>query len=148
MAGFKKTERIGRPQQDVFAYISDLDNVPRWLPGVIEVEKLTDGPVAVGTRYRETRQAAERKGYVEMEVTAFDPPRTFATSFDQGGYETTYRYILEADGKGTNVTLECAVEADGWKILLAPFTARAMERFDKRLLKSLKAAIEGPGRGS
>ena len=148
MPGFQTTAKIRLPPQVVFEYITNLDNTPQWLPGVMSVEKLTEGPVSVGTRYRETRQAIGREvqGHVEMEVTRFDPPRRFATSFDQGGYETTYSYSLARDGLGTKVTLECEVEGRGWKSLLAPLAAKAMQRFDKGLLKSLKSAMEGKRR--
>ena len=143
MAGFEIKETIKFPPDVVFEYVSNLDNTTKWLPGVMQVDKLTDGPVSVGTRYRETRQVADRKGHVDMEVTGFDPPRRFATSFDQGGYDTTYSYSFAADGSGTKVTLVCELEGRGWKNMIAPLAAKSMQRFDKRLLKSLKAAMEG-----
>ena len=42
---------IRRPPQDVFAHCSDLRSELQWNPKANYVEKLTDGPVRVGTRY-------------------------------------------------------------------------------------------------
>jgi hypothetical protein len=39
----------------VFGFLTDGANAPRVVPSVVRVEKLTDGPVGAGTRYRETR---------------------------------------------------------------------------------------------
>jgi hypothetical protein len=43
---------IHRPAQDVFDYCSDLRSELQWNPKVKYVQKLTEGPVGVGTRYR------------------------------------------------------------------------------------------------
>ncbi len=143
MPGFKTSEKIKLSPQAVFDYVTDIGNSSRWLPGVVAVEMLTDGPMAAGSRYRETRQAAERTGHVDLEVKEFDPPRRFITEFDKGGYLTTYSYTFSEDGSGTKVEMECEVVADGWKMLMTPLVAGAMKRFDKRMLKGLKDAIEG-----
>lgn len=145
MAGFHASEHIDRPPEDVFAYITNLDNALEWLPAVTRLEQITQGPLAVGTRYHETRQVGDREGQVEMEVTAYDPPRTYATAFARGGYESTYRYTFEAEGSGTAAELECTVVGYGVKKLTAHIVARAMKRFDIGQLASLKAAIEGGG---
>jgi hypothetical protein len=39
--------------------------------------------------------------------------------------------------------MECEVLADGWKMLMTPIVSGAMRRFDKRMLKGLKSALEG-----
>ena len=63
---------IRRPPQDVFDYCSDLRSELQWNPKVNYVEKLTDGPVRVGTRYR-ARWA--NSGPTAVEVVQFDRPR-------------------------------------------------------------------------
>ena len=139
------SEHIDRPVEDVFAYVTDLDNALNWLPAVTRLEQVTQGSVAVGTRYRETRQVGDREGRVEMEVTEYDPPRRYATAFDRGGYQSTYRYTFEAEGSGTQARLVCVVTGRGLKRLTALLVVRAMKRFDGGQLASLKAAIESDG---
>ena len=145
VAGFHASEHIDRPPEDVFAYITNLDNALEWLPAVTRLEQVTQGPLAVGTRYRETRQVSDREGEVEMEVTEYAPPRRYSTAFARGGYESTYRYTFEAEGSGTRAELACVVSGRGLKRLTALIVARAMKRFDEGQLASLKTAIEGGG---
>ena len=43
---------IRRSPEDVFEFCADLRSELQWNPKVKYIEKLTDGPVDVGTRYR------------------------------------------------------------------------------------------------
>lgn len=40
------------PPDVAFAYLADFTNLPGWDPGVTAVDKLTPGPVGVGSRFR------------------------------------------------------------------------------------------------
>jgi len=145
LAGFSANEYIDRSPEEVFAYITDLDNALSWLPAVTRLDRITDGPMAVGARYREVRQVGDREGQVEMEVAEYDPPHGYATAFNRGGYDSVYRYTFGAEGSGTRAELECVVVGRGVRKLTAPIVARAMRRFDQGQLASLKVAIEGDG---
>ena len=52
MARYTATVETPRERRDVFAYLSDFSTTQEWDPGVAEAERLDDGPVAVGTRFR------------------------------------------------------------------------------------------------
>jgi hypothetical protein len=61
--------------------------------------------VAVGTRFRETREMFGRKATEEMTVAEIEPPRRLVlTAFNHG---TAYRveHLLTAESAGTRVTL-------------------------------------------
>ena len=143
MAGFQVTELIDRPPKEVFDYVSDLQNIPHWLPGVVEVEIATKGPVGAGTRYIEVRRFKKGQGKVEMEIEGYDPPQRISTQFDRGGYKTTYFYTFEAEGAGTRAKLDCVISTGGLKKLKLPLVVWAIKLQDKYQLRSLKAAIEG-----
>lgn len=68
---------IHRSPEDVFEFCSDLRSELQWNPKVKYIEKLTDGPVGVGTRYR-ARWA--NSGLTTVEVVAFDRPRSWETN--------------------------------------------------------------------
>ena len=48
----ENTIEIARTQEAVFDYLVDLGNEVDWNPDCVSVEKLTTGPVGVGTRFR------------------------------------------------------------------------------------------------
>lgn len=66
---------VARPLDEVFAFIGDFSNTSAWDPGVADARALTDGPIAVGSRYALTVRFGDRKLPMIYEVTRFDPPR-------------------------------------------------------------------------
>ena len=145
MAGFTVNQQIDRTPEDVFTFVTDLDNLVRWLPRVTRAERLSGGPLSVGSRYRETRLAKGRESTVEMEVKEFEPPRTYSTGFAAGGYEATYSYSFQAEDAGTRVRLAFKITGQGLQALMAPIVSYAIKRQDKKQLKRLKEAVEGDG---
>ena len=52
---------INRPLEEVFAYLSDLENNMNWRAGMIEAKKTSAGPIGVGTTYRLVSSAGGSK---------------------------------------------------------------------------------------
>ena len=68
---FKATVVVDRPIEDVFAFLADGENDPKFSPRVLEMAKTTDGPPAVGTRFASTVKDAGMKTKREFEYTEF-----------------------------------------------------------------------------
>ena len=47
------SERIDRPQEDVFDYVADLDHEPEWNPDASNVVRTTPGEIGLGTVWEE-----------------------------------------------------------------------------------------------
>jgi hypothetical protein len=93
---------INRSPEDVFAYVADLCNEPNYVPNVLETEKISDGPCAVGSKYREvTRVMFGRKAVATYEITQYDPPQTFAFRGTSGRSKFRGRWNIEATDDGT-----------------------------------------------
>lgn len=142
MASYRVSKQIDRSPEEVFEYISNHNNTPRWLPNVTRVDKITEGPVSIGTRFREARSTSGREGRVEIEVIEYDPPHRYSTAFNQGGYAATSHYTLKAENSGARVDLVFVLHGRGLKALLTPVVVFAMKRHDKYQLADLKEAIE------
>ena len=63
---------IAAPAETVFDYVTDVRREREWNPQLREAEKLTPGPVGVGTRYRV--RFGRGVGVAIIENTAFDRP--------------------------------------------------------------------------
>ena len=74
MQTFENTVMIQRPAEEVFAFLADFENIPRWNYAIEETKKASAGPVGVGTRYRQTRTVPSRSAE-GFEVTVFEPGR-------------------------------------------------------------------------
>ena len=106
MPSFTLTHRVEAPIDAVFDVFSDIPRAHEMIDQIIAIEMLTDGPVGVGTRWRETRMMFKRAATEVMEVTAFEPVRSYTVGCQSCGceYESTWRF--EPDGDATHVEFE------------------------------------------
>ena len=73
MIQHKVTIHLNRPVEHVFAFLADARNLRTWQSNLIESAPLTDGPVGVGTHFREVRRLGRRPTEIRAEVTVFEP---------------------------------------------------------------------------
>lgn len=92
-----------------FAAFTDLRNAAGRVRGIKKLDVLTEGPIGKGTRFRETRVMFGREATEEMEITDFQPGRSYTVGGISCGAEfaTTFRFV-PADG-GTRVDIEMAI---------------------------------------
>jgi uncharacterized membrane protein len=105
MAAVKFNVRIGAPREDVFAVFADLPRAPERVKGIVRLEMLTDGPVQKGTRFKETRVMFGKEATETMEVTEFDPPRSYTVGAHSCGMHYVARNDFRTDGDATVVEL-------------------------------------------
>jgi len=130
---------IGRPPAEVFAFCSDLRRELEWNPDARSIEKLTDGPVGLGTRYR-ARWA--RTGETQVEVVRFEPPHRWETTTESLGMAIRVTGMVEADPAGARYTVRLELRARGLARLLAPLALRSMARREPRHMIRIKRALE------
>lgn len=66
---------IPRPVDDVAPYFFDAANNPEWQSGMKSCEWVTDGPIAVGSRYRQQAEFRGKPVISLFEVTEFEEGR-------------------------------------------------------------------------
>jgi len=64
---------VARPQREVFAYTADFSNIQDWDPGVMSSNKITDGPVGLGTRYELEVRFGSGTSPMIYEITVYEP---------------------------------------------------------------------------
>ncbi|MHC4429783.1 MAG: SRPBCC family protein, partial [Planctomycetota bacterium] len=147
MARFTTTKRIEAPQAAVFQLFADMNRAADHLSGVVRLEKLTDGPVGKGTRFRETRVIFKKEATEELEITDFDPPRSYTVGCESCGctYSTTMHFVPNGNVTDVEVEMESRPVTFMAKIM-SPFTNLMMSKlmqkcFDKDL-EDLKKVAE------
>ena len=111
MIEFTNKIYVERPLIEVFEFISDFENLPKWNYYVLDVNKLVDGPVGVGTKYQQVRKTDQQQfqvvEYEQNQVVAIEtlPPEKklhmhFQFDSVNGGVEITDTWQLEADTPG------------------------------------------------
>lgn len=146
MAGrFEGTAVLDRPIEEVFAFLANGENDPRFSPRVLEIRKTTDGAPGVGTRYASTVRDAGVKTRREFELTEFAPPTRIRwaersknlVTAPEGGYD------LERAGDGrTKVTVFNVLEGHGFGKLLEGFALRSARKGADDFAQSIKRAVE------
>ena len=135
MASFKLTRRVEAPIDAVFDIFSDIPRADEMIDDIIKVEMLTDGPVGVGTRWRETRVMFKREATEEMWVTAYERGKSYTVGCESCGcaYESTWRF--ESEGDATQVEFEM-----GYRALT--FFAKLMSPLGRLMMPMMKKCFE------
>jgi carbon monoxide dehydrogenase subunit G len=145
MAGrFEGTAHIDRPIEEVFAFLADGENDPKFSPRVLEIRKTSDGPPGIGTTYASTVKDAGMKTEREFELTEFDPPNRIRweevsenmITAREGGYD-----LLSEDG-GTRLTVYNVLEGHGFGKLITPLALRAARKDADPFAQRIKEAVE------
>jgi len=140
----EKSTVIERSVEDVFAYVSDQTNAVHWQAGLVEVRRLTDGPIGVGNRHTIVRTFMGRRLAVENEYIAFEPGRRIAFRTTSGPMPLEASYLVEAVADGTRVTSTIAMEASGFVSLAEPLIAAGLRREMDAAFRELKRVLEAP----
>ena len=98
--------KINKPVEEVFAYITNLDNMKKLSEYVTGIE--VDGPLKLGTKYKITTTSFGKSNTTLNEIVGFEQNRllsttTFAPPPASDMVNTT---LLESDGSGTKMTAQ------------------------------------------
>lgn len=142
MKGFQLSEHIMRPPHEVFAVISDPREAIGFLDNITDSTKLSDGPIGVGTTFRETRVVSGKESSADLRITAYEPDTHVGVSTAAEGITVTYQYRLAPERDGTRLDWTCELEAGGLRRMMLPMVAAIMKKEDGDHLQRLKAYIE------
>src|SRR5947209_15644788 len=136
---------IDRPIDDVFAFLSDGTNDPKFSPRVQEIRLTTEGPVGVGTVFESKVKDAGMTTSRRFELTAFEAPTKIRwaerskniITVPEGGYD------LEAvTDTQTRVTVHNEFEGHGFGKLIVGFALRAAIKDAPTFAQRIKSAVE------
>jgi carbon monoxide dehydrogenase subunit G len=152
MAQFTCDTLINAPVEAVFELFADIPEAARRIQGIERIEMLTDGPVGVGTRFRETRIFFNREATEEMEFTDFEAPERYRVECRSHGahYLSTFNFIPEAAGTRVQCTFEVRPLSLFAK-LMSPFAGAMMGSVRKCTesdMRDLKAIAESESESS
>lgn len=141
---------IRRPLQDVFAFVSNLENLPQWAQGVQTVTRAPAGPTAAGTVFHVTGIMAGRQLSIDYRITACELNVALSATGRFGFLRFAETFRFEASADGTRVSMRNEMEPHGlfklgtplWRIVLG-----RQIRGDNRRLKQTLEAQSGRGEG-
>jgi uncharacterized protein YndB with AHSA1/START domain len=138
---FTNTITIDRQPAAVFAYLADLENLPRWNYAISQTRKTSDGPVGVGSQYRQTRTLPSRSEET-FEVTEFEPDSRLSIRGALGPFHSEATYLLAPTDDGTVLTNTMNLRPSGALRLVAPLAASRIKSAVAANLDALKQILE------
>ncbi len=138
---------IACPEDQVFAFVSAVENMERWVTGVSDVRRPTDAALAAGATFSSTYTYARRTHEIEYEVTAVEAPRVIAMQSLRGPFPFQSTLALAPVPEGTLVRNELRAGSDSaftsaTFVLLRPLLRALMRRRLRKELRVLKALLE------
>ena len=129
--------------EDVFNYLADLENWPRWQSDM-QSSKLADGqPGQVGAVYRYVSKAMGMTFDSTVRLTKVDAPREVAFEGEWTGMiRPDGRYLVEPAPEGSRVTLNPRPETRGIGRIMEPLISFMGKRLNEEHLRDLRKQLE------
>jgi uncharacterized protein YndB with AHSA1/START domain len=133
---------IDRPIEEVFAFLADGTNNPRWRSGVLEITR-TSAIDGLGSTYRQIlRGPGGRRVDGDYEVTNYQPPHQLEFRVTAGPARPTGRFALSEPSTGTTeVTFTLDFTPTGFMRLMNGMITKQMRREVAQLI-TLKTELE------
>ena len=135
---------IDRPVQEVFAFVTDERNHPKWDSTSVEMEALEPGPWRPGSTFREVRRIGPRTTEMRSRVADLTPGSSMDIESLTGPmFRGHWRF--EAIGDATRLRWTGELQPGGAQRLLQPLIARQFRATTSANFARLKDVLEGRG---
>ena len=138
----EKSIIINRPIEEVFAYVSDLQNGPEWQTELVEARRITDGPLSIGTQFTSVRKFMGRRLESGIEFTAYEPNKKIAFKSISGSSPFEQSFLFESTAEGTKLTSRLDLQTTGLMGLAEPLIASGVRKEMDTAFGDLKNLIE------
>jgi carbon monoxide dehydrogenase subunit G len=133
---------ISRPVEEVFAFVEDARNRPRWDDSVDSEELTSPEPIGVGTTVRTELRSMGREYLYTWEVVEHRPPSRMTIESTSGPFPTTLVYTLNEREGATALDFSVSGRPSGLLRLFEPLIARSTQKNIDRGFARLKQLLE------
>lgn len=143
MAHAENQVTIARPVKDVYAFILDGMNNPLWRPGVADIQRLSEKPDGVGSRFKQGMKGPGGRIDADYEIVKSDPNALIEFQVIAGPARPKGTYRFEASGNSTILTFILDFQPKGLAKLMDPMITSQMKS-EVATLSNLKTYLETP----
>jgi carbon monoxide dehydrogenase subunit G len=133
---------INRPIDEVFDFVADERNEPKYNPQMTRAEMVTQRPIGVGTKFHVKTTGVGRTADMTIEYTEFDRPRRLGSATHISNMDINGTLVFEAQGQSTKMKWLWNIEPRGFLKLLGPIVRRMGERQELAIWTGLKKVME------
>ena len=132
---------IARSLDDVFQYVADYNNNPTWMP-VQSVRPVTDGPIGVGTKFKQQFHMMGSEYEMDCVIRAFEHGRKISFEYVAPVFTWSGMVLFKPNGAGTHVQAQGNVELSGTLRLTETLIAPKVRNLINNTAPKLKQVLE------
>jgi hypothetical protein len=142
------SERIERPVEQVFAFVSDPTNDVKWHWTVLRAWRTSEGPIDVGSTFKWDAKFLGRRE-ADVEITRCEPNHAVATLVKSGWMQVIVTYLVAPEDGATRITRRTEIPLPRllrWlDPLVRPIARPYANKDNGDHLRKLKEELERPG---
>jgi uncharacterized membrane protein len=141
---------INKPVEQVWNFLTDFQNTPKWDIGVLETRQTSPGDKGLGTTFLNIGPFLGRDSLREYKVTEYEPNRKVTVKLitpSKLAQQAEVSYIFESVNSGTKLTTSGEVELSGFFKLLQPILVQRAKKDSQGDLDNLKHLLETQSNG-
>lgn len=131
---------INRSVADIFRFMTDFGNNPRWQPSGMKLERV--GKVRMGDMIVGHQRMLGRMQFVNADVVDYSPNQRLAYTGVMGGYNFRTTYDFNFAGSGTEVIIRTDIRIPWYLFMFRPFVLGGLRRQTTNSLERLKQVME------
>jgi carbon monoxide dehydrogenase subunit G len=135
---FESSIDIKAPVKKVWALVDKVEEWPQWMPSIKKIERVSKGPLAVGSQVSVTAKVSRLTVKLLMTITEFVTERRVVLAGKVLGTRLTRFYALEPANGKTNVIIGGDVSG-----ALAWLVSRGGQKVSAEMALAVKTRIEG-----
>ena len=133
---------IHRPVDEVFDFVADERNEPRYNPQMRRVEQTSAGPIGVGTTFRAESMSRGRPVEMTITFTHYERPRRLTSSTHLSTMDIRGTLTFDPVADGTRMRWSWELEPRGILKLMTPVIAVIGRRQERTIWTDLKRYLE------
>ena len=140
---FVHRQLVRRPPDEVFAFIAEFENNPRWQSGMVACRWTSDARLEVGSTYDQEARFFGRPILTSFVVTAYEPGRSISIESTESTFPIQVTRTVEPADDGCIVTAHVRGQPTGLLALLSFMVPLSVRRDYRALSRLLEAPADG-----
>ncbi|MEV4558173.1 SRPBCC family protein [Kitasatospora sp. NPDC049285] len=140
MVTVERSITIGRPADEVIAYLADFGNAPAWDPGTESCDRIDGGPVTAGATWLNVSRFRGRRTRLTYTLERYDADRLVFVGRNRT-VTATDDMTLQSAGDRTLLVYRAELRFHGAARLAGPFLRRAFEHLADEVAERLPRVL-------
>jgi carbon monoxide dehydrogenase subunit G len=136
---------IDRDPDEVFAFVSEVSNNPRWQRGMREAHWTSAPPTRSGSTYTQVASFLGRRIESRFEIVDYEPGRRIKGRTTVSTFPFTFTRMVEPENGGCRVRAVIEGDPTGVFKVGTPVMRRQMQRTVRQDYANLKQLLEAKG---